>query len=459
VKNLGIKHNYESDARTILYRKIPEHELRSELEIEVLYKWVLQVKDEDPTGIANTIFLCKKKAVMYAALQQLRLEFYAPGDTVLFQGDIPRPEDGHFTIFKGECEVLQFPDESVPLMKLLYYAKKKRWDDAKMLLNAAAIVARIPKLSGFGELSTLTGVKRAATIRTVPKATEREPTEILILSKDALLDCLKSRTAEEIEGATTSEAIDFLRQSGLANRISPKDLVSAASSMIRRTLLLGDILYYKGQPANSLFLIVSGEFLLDIGEYVVNGQPSAFALASAESCFHLTSGSILGDEGVVGENKFYGATAAVVSTSAVVFEAIGFGMHFLAEKIGGLRYSALYYRDKLCWDFANPIAEQMNPYTFFNSLRKCVSLSKPFRALESTTFTAINQDVKQQQKQQRSTSPKNENKRTIVSSRNITSPISASTTTRTIGNQQKQEFSRANSLVPVSRPLDSRAAT
>eukprot|EP01034_Spumella_vulgaris_P030951 gene30951-38251_t len=36
-----------------------------------------------------------------------------------------------------------------------------------------------------------------------------------------------------------------MRQSGLANRISPKDLVLAAGSMIRRTLMQGEILYYK----------------------------------------------------------------------------------------------------------------------------------------------------------------------------------------------------------------------
>lgn len=245
LKNAGVKHDYESDVRMILYRRIPPDEYRTELEIEVMFHWIKQVKDLDPTGIANTIFLCKKKAVIYAALQQLRLEFYEAGETVLFQADIPRPEDGHFTIFRGEVDVLQFPDESVPLMKLLYFAKKRRWDDAKALLNSAPIVARIPKLSGFGELSTLTGVKRAATIRTSPKATE--PTEIMVLTKDALLDCLKARVSEGdgVAGAATSEAIDFLRQSGLANRISPKDLVSAASCMIRRTMLLGDILYYK----------------------------------------------------------------------------------------------------------------------------------------------------------------------------------------------------------------------
>lgn len=401
VQKTQVVHDYEKDVRMILFRQIPTGELRTELEIEVMYNWILQVKDKDPTGIANTIFMCKKKAVIYGALQQLRLEFYDAGETILFQGDIPRPEDGHFTIFKGECEVLQFPDESVPLMKLLYLAKKKRWDDAKALLNTAPIVARIPKLSGFGELSTLTGVKRAATIRTSPRSLE--PSEILILPKEALLECLKSRTSEAVDGAATSEAIDFLRQSGLANRISPKDLVSAASSMIRRTLLQGEILYFKGEAAKSIFLVVSGEFLLDTGDFLSSsGQPIPFVDANSDRCFHLSSGSILGEEGVTGERRTYMSTAAVVSSAATVFEAVSFGLTFLAEKVGGLRYSALFYRDKLCWDFAHPVAEQNNPYTFFNSLRKSISHTKPYRAIESLA-AAAKADLALQQKQQVST--------------------------------------------------------
>jgi hypothetical protein len=125
-------------------------------------------------------------------------------------GDFPRPEDGHFTVLSGECEVLQFPDESVPQLKLLYLSKQKKFDEAKKLvekqnrfiidinvytsiheykieaycykrhvylnnyfficmyvcmneytltvqLNSARILAKITELSGFGELATLTG--------------------------------------------------------------------------------------------------------------------------------------------------------------------------------------------------------------------------------------------------------------------------------------------------------------
>ena len=50
-------------------------------------------------------------------------------------GDFPRPEDGHFTVLSGECEVLQFPDESVPQLKLLYLSKQKKFDEAKKLVG------------------------------------------------------------------------------------------------------------------------------------------------------------------------------------------------------------------------------------------------------------------------------------------------------------------------------------
>ena len=374
IERTGVFHDYTKDLRTILYRQVPNSELRTELEIEVLYKWVMQVKDIDPTGIASTIYECKKKSAIYAALQQLRLEFYAPGEAILYQGDAPRVEDGHFTVIRGSCEVLQFTGDSVRLTKLLHYAKKKNWDEAKKLLDTAQVVAHIPELSGFGELSTLTGVHRAATIQT---SKVDEVTEILVLPKYPLLDLLKYRNSSN--ASTQSEAIDFLRQSGLANRISPKDLVLAASTMSKRTLQEGEILFYKGEEVKCIYMVVAGEFLLDTSDYIINGVPLPFANASPDHCYHLSTGSILGDEGVLGDNKVFESTAAVVSSMAVVFQAEGFAMNFIAEKMGCLRYSALYYRDRLCWESENQIAEQINPYTFFHSLRKSIAYTKPFR--------------------------------------------------------------------------------
>lgn len=395
--NTGVKHDYELDARVILSRKLPDDELRTELEIETLFKWIYSTKDIDPTGIANTIYLCKKRSAVYNALQQLRLEFYEPGETVLFQGDIPRAEDGHFTIFNGVCEVLQFPDESMPLMKLLYLAKKRKWDEAKKLLKQALILARITKFSGFGELSTLTGVKRAATIRTDPNS--RTPVEVLVLPKQALLDCLKSRRQDGVEGAAPSEAMDFMRQSGLANRISPKDLVRVAQSMIRRTLLQGEILYFKNETVKSLFLVVSGELLLDTGDFMLDGQAQPFINSNPDNCFHMPSGSILGDEGVTGQSNRFESTAVVVSDAAVVFEAVDFGMTFLTEKIGALRYCALTYRDKSRWSPAIQLAEEINPYTYFHSLRKAIAFTHPYRGSRPKIYDEYVEDTRIAKKQ------------------------------------------------------------
>lgn len=64
-QNTGVNHDFELDARVILSRKLPEDELRTELEIEILFKWIYNTKDIDPTGIANTIYLCKKRSAVY----------------------------------------------------------------------------------------------------------------------------------------------------------------------------------------------------------------------------------------------------------------------------------------------------------------------------------------------------------------------------------------------------------
>lgn len=107
---VNIKHNYEYDIKVILSRKLPSDELRTELEIEVLYNYIKQTKDIDPTGIASTIYNSKKRIAIYNALQQLRLEYFNSNEIILYQGDIPSIEDGHFTILNNECEVLQFPE-------------------------------------------------------------------------------------------------------------------------------------------------------------------------------------------------------------------------------------------------------------------------------------------------------------------------------------------------------------
>ncbi len=135
-----------------------------------------------------------------------------------------------------------------------------------------------------------------------------------------------------------------------------------------------------------MYLVVSGELLLDTGDFRHEGKIQPFRNSNQDSCFPLSSGSILGDEGVTGENHSFESTAVVVSDAAVVFEAVGFGLNFLTEKICALRYCALSYKDRSKWSAPIAYAEEMNPYTYFNSLRKCIAYAHPYRGSLSNIY-------------------------------------------------------------------------
>ena len=100
VKNVSIDHDYIADVRTVLLRLRGDDSIRSELELEVIFKWVMQYSHADPTGIARLIMNCKNKRVVVNALQQLRLECFYGRDGIVFQGNLPKQEDGHFTILR-----------------------------------------------------------------------------------------------------------------------------------------------------------------------------------------------------------------------------------------------------------------------------------------------------------------------------------------------------------------------
>lgn len=87
----------------------------------------------------------------------------------------------------------------------------------------------------------------------------------------------------------------------------------------------------------------------------------------------------VGDEGVVGHNRTFVSTAVVVSDAAVVFEVVDFGLRFLSEKFGALRYCALAYKDVSRWSVPLQSAEELNPYTFFHSLRQSIAFLHPNR--------------------------------------------------------------------------------
>ena len=97
----------------------------------------------------------------------------------------------------------------------------------------------------------------------------------------------------------------------------------------------------------SVYLVVSGEFILDIGDVIHDGKLEPFRNPLIENCYHLSSGSILGrqinlslnsllifsaslkcclgDEGITGLYNQFDSTAVVASETAVVFETVGYG--------------------------------------------------------------------------------------------------------------------------------------
>lgn len=385
-KNTDVIHDYTKDLRSILLRKIPDDQPRSELEIGILCKWATQVGNGDPTGIAYAINCCKSKKAIINLFQHCRLECYLPNQTILFQGSLPRIEDGHFTIIQGEVDILCVQDGSVKLLQLQKLAKDQAWDEAKKLLAHVKSLASIQLPGGFGELATLSHAPRTASVR----ASSYGITELLVVPKNELLECIGRGT----KGGDTGKAIDFLRQTGLASRISPKDLVTAANSMKKHIFLKGDILFLKGEPVNALYLVVSGDILLDVNDCDVGKHQIPFLNSEISNYYNLSSNSVLGDEGLTGQDNRYESSAVVVSNAAVIFEATGFSFAFLAESIGAIRYCALAYKELPRLSPAIIAAEDVNVYSKFNTLRKCISYAKPQRGkLSKSTLEDVIPDL------------------------------------------------------------------
>jgi hypothetical protein len=391
-KTVDVQHDYTADVRTILSHPLKETQMRTEFEIEIMFKWVRQHATDDVTGIAHNIFSCTSKKVICQCLQHMRLESFQPGDPVLYQGALPKEEDGHFTILAGSCDVVQFPVDSISFIKLQQYSKKCHFEGCRKVLMDCTVLATMDARAGFGELSTLTGVKRAVTIRA--SLANKELTDILVLPKTPFMDCLENRRGTmDNEDSAPSEAIELFRQTGLAARINPQELVSAAASMKKIYLSAGEVLYRKGEPANRLFLVVSGDFALDTMDLPVKPSKGkgkgkgkvmydeAFVSSNEEHVFHLSGGSILGDEGILGLDNAFVATAAVASDYAVVFEAVGFARKFLFDRVKAMRYAALVYKELPRWTIPIPEAESNNLYGCLNSLRKVVSVCRPSRGV------------------------------------------------------------------------------
>jgi len=391
IEQTKVVHDYAIDARIILSRARADDELLDELEIEVLHKWVIQYKEEDPTGLSALLTSCRSKSAKIQALQSLRLEQFEPGELILCQNTLPRADDGLFTILNGSCDVLQFPEGSMALLNLGTYFKNRDWDAAKEVLNTARLINTMHAPTGFGELASLALIKRTASVRASPG--QSILTELLVIPRRCLYAVLQASTLIGTDVHSTSEAIDFLRQSGLAMSSSSRELFRIACSMRKKVFNRGKVLYEKNEVGTCCYIIVSGEIIADTqycpgeAEYADDDYPYICSLPS--NCFILSNGSLLGDEAFLGvtnayssnEGGKYQSTASVISEVAVVFQIAGVGLDFLLEKLNSVRYSALAYMNISPWSVPITQADSNSVYTMFNSLRKCVSESNPYRGI------------------------------------------------------------------------------
>ena len=64
----SVSHDYKSDLKMILKRPLGIDELRTELEIEVLYKWMVQNAEGDPTNIAHLLGNLRILFIIFVAI-------------------------------------------------------------------------------------------------------------------------------------------------------------------------------------------------------------------------------------------------------------------------------------------------------------------------------------------------------------------------------------------------------
>jgi CRP-like cAMP-binding protein len=401
-----VRHDYKKDVITILSRSIPEDELRTELEIEVIFKWVLQTHHVDPTGLAYTIFMCRSKSAIIRCIQQCRLEKYPAKCPILLQNDLPRSEEGHFTVLSGQADILIFPPDSMQLLQLHSSRKNGRGDEEiQKILDQAIFIDTVKEGSGFGELSTITKMKRSATVRSWAQSA----VELLVIPNFSLLGLLEHRRAlmkcDEGNVPASAEVMDYLRQSGLVYKAAMVDVMEAASCMVKTHYQRGSILFKKGDQVDRLFIVLYGEILLDTKDYEVgmskDNQP--FQDLEHDRCHLLKSGSIIGDEGMVGNHSTFESSAIVVSETATFFEVWGFGIAFLASRLGVEKYSALVYKDQSMETGRLPsLNDDLILHSTFNSLRKSIAAHNPYRGktLKANRVPLIIRDILVQEKEQ-----------------------------------------------------------
>lgn len=387
-QNTGVLHNYLKDVTSILSRQITLTEQRTEVEVEVFFKWVLQDYALDPTGITHTLYMCKSKVLIVRLIQRARLDRYRGGETVLLQGSPPQPDEGLFTIVRGAVDILVLPQASDQLARMQKAITFNDNDEIERILAKEAVVADTLGVgAGFGELSALTNARRAASIVACKGC---EDVDLLVVTQQDLVDCVESRRdLPSHANPASAEVMDFMRQTGLANKAALMDVMQTAACITKKAYPAGTLLYKKGEPVVKAYIILSGEVFLDVGNFEDSKgfHGHFFQNINPDNCYALGPGSILGDEGMIGPDRVYDASAVVLSENFVVFEVTDFAIDFLAVRLGVEKYAALLLKNKSIDSEAGGIPlDLIVLHGTFNCLRKVYSAQNPYRAFNSPKY-------------------------------------------------------------------------
>ena len=102
--NTDVSHDYVHDVTAILLHPMAADQMRTELEIEVMYKLMKQQAAKDYTGIAHAVMICSSRKAIVNVLQTARLERFTPGEAIVFQVGSHHHQDK-----KGECVTCMCP--------------------------------------------------------------------------------------------------------------------------------------------------------------------------------------------------------------------------------------------------------------------------------------------------------------------------------------------------------------
>ena len=367
------QHDLTNDLLVVLQRRLPLHELRSELEVEVIFKWASRCQSSDPSGVSTVIRNCRSREARVRLIQDMRLESFGAKDLILLQGDVARPGDGHLTVVAGQCELLKAPGKSRHLQSLRQSILHRNWSLSQRLVLSLPCVAVIMPGGGFGELTSSFGLEWPVSV--CAHRRETGLTRVIFVSREPLLACLKKSA-----GRSMGAAFDCLRASGFARLWELSDMISTAQHMRLEHIPQYHLLHRWGQIAKKLSVVISGEIVADTGETVETLERDPFEKSLSSECYIVTTGYLLGDDAFVGEKGNYNSTCATIK-SAVLYQIDLPGAVMVAEALRISRDAALINRDRLRFSSTDIRETEINPYSSIDSLRSAVALRNQFRGI------------------------------------------------------------------------------